>query len=162
MRALIAGGGMAGLMTALALRESGVFTTIDVCEQTPTPTTAGAGAEHSPELHRGDSNHEQDARQRFEPGWLHLKKGAEIGCCVRSSTWTLWPQGSPLDDGEPQRLGGAVVTGGVGGAHDQPVAAGRQLAVPEPAREADLVGAAEPGACERALGVPQDAVACGA
>src|SRR5215212_8904730 len=43
MRALIAGGGMAGLMTALALRESGVFTTIDVFEQTPTPSTAGAG-----------------------------------------------------------------------------------------------------------------------
>jgi len=34
---------MAGLMTALALRESGVFTTIDVFEQTPTPSTAGAG-----------------------------------------------------------------------------------------------------------------------
>ena len=43
MRALIAGGGMAGLMTALALRESGVFTTIDVFEQTRTPSTAGAG-----------------------------------------------------------------------------------------------------------------------
>ena len=34
---------MAGLMTALALRESGVFTTIDVFEQTPKPSTAGAG-----------------------------------------------------------------------------------------------------------------------
>src|SRR4051812_50040257 len=43
MRGLIAGGGMAGLMTALALRESGVFTTIDVFEQTRTPSTAGAG-----------------------------------------------------------------------------------------------------------------------
>ena len=43
MRALIAGGGMGGLMTALALRESGVFDTIDVFEQTPTPSTAGAG-----------------------------------------------------------------------------------------------------------------------
>src|SRR3954465_14251975 len=43
MRALIAGGGMAGLMTALALRESGVFTAIDVFEQTRTPSTAGAG-----------------------------------------------------------------------------------------------------------------------
>src|SRR4051794_17207230 len=29
MRALVAGGGMAGLMTALALRESGAFMTID-------------------------------------------------------------------------------------------------------------------------------------
>ncbi|MGH2893398.1 MAG: FAD-dependent oxidoreductase, partial [Solirubrobacteraceae bacterium] len=34
---------MAGLMSALALRESGVFTAIDVFEQTPTPSTAGAG-----------------------------------------------------------------------------------------------------------------------
>ena len=34
---------MAGLMTALALRESGVFAMIDVFEQTPTPSTAGAG-----------------------------------------------------------------------------------------------------------------------
>jgi salicylate hydroxylase len=34
---------MAGLMTALALRESGVFDAIDVFEQTPTPSTAGAG-----------------------------------------------------------------------------------------------------------------------
>jgi salicylate hydroxylase len=34
---------MAGLMTALALRESGVFTAIDVFEQTRTPSTAGAG-----------------------------------------------------------------------------------------------------------------------
>src|SRR3954463_16766781 len=43
MRALIAGGGMAGLMTALALRESGAFTAIAVFEQTRTPSTAGAG-----------------------------------------------------------------------------------------------------------------------
>jgi len=43
MRALIAGGGMGGLLTALALRESGIFDTIDVFEQTPTPSTAGAG-----------------------------------------------------------------------------------------------------------------------
>jgi salicylate hydroxylase len=43
MRALIAGGGMGGLMTALALRESGIFDAIDVFEQTPTPSTAGAG-----------------------------------------------------------------------------------------------------------------------
>ena len=34
---------MAGLMSALALRESGAFTTIDVFEQTRTPSTAGAG-----------------------------------------------------------------------------------------------------------------------
>src|SRR4051812_30462774 len=48
MRALIAGGGMAGLMTALALRESGVFTTIDVFEQTRPPSTAGAGLNNPP------------------------------------------------------------------------------------------------------------------
>jgi salicylate hydroxylase len=43
MRALIAGGGMGGLMTALALRESGVFDAVDVFEQTALPSTAGAG-----------------------------------------------------------------------------------------------------------------------
>ena len=52
MRALIAGGGMAGLMTALALRESGVFTTIDVFEQTHTPSTAGAGLNIPPNAAR--------------------------------------------------------------------------------------------------------------
>src|SRR5689334_1999581 len=52
MRALIAGGGMAGLMTALAVRESGVFTTIDVFEQTPTPSTAGAGLNIPPNAAR--------------------------------------------------------------------------------------------------------------
>src|SRR3954447_26993103 len=52
MRALIAGGGMAGLMTALALRESGVFTRIDVFEQTHTPSTAGAGLNISPKAAR--------------------------------------------------------------------------------------------------------------
>src|SRR5256885_15596263 len=52
MRALIAGGGMAGLMTALALRESGVFTTIDVFEQTRTPSTAGAGLNIPPNAAR--------------------------------------------------------------------------------------------------------------
>src|SRR4051812_16242617 len=56
MRALIAGGGMAGLMTALALRQSGAFTTIDVFEQTRTPSTAGAGLNippNAPRLSRG-------------------------------------------------------------------------------------------------------------
>src|SRR5690348_14297136 len=52
MRALIAGGGMAGLMTALALRESGVFTKIDVFEQTPTPSEAGAGLNIPPNAAR--------------------------------------------------------------------------------------------------------------
>jgi len=52
MRALIAGGGMAGLMTALALRESGDFTTIDVFEQTRTPSTAGAGLNIPPNAAR--------------------------------------------------------------------------------------------------------------
>ena len=43
---------MAGLMTALALRESGVFTTIDVYEQTRTPSTAGAGLNIPPNAAR--------------------------------------------------------------------------------------------------------------
>ena len=43
MRAVIVGAGMGGLMTALALRQSGVFSSIDVYEQTKEPTTAGAG-----------------------------------------------------------------------------------------------------------------------
>ncbi|MBN06820.1 MAG: monooxygenase [Rhodospirillaceae bacterium] len=43
MRAIIVGAGMGGLMTALALRQSGVFSSIDVCEQTKEPATAGAG-----------------------------------------------------------------------------------------------------------------------
>src|SRR3569832_1392365 len=34
---------MGGLMTALALRQSGVFTSVDVYEQTKMPSTAGAG-----------------------------------------------------------------------------------------------------------------------
>lgn len=43
MRAVIVGGGMGGLMTALALRQSGAFSSIDVHEQTKKPSTAGAG-----------------------------------------------------------------------------------------------------------------------
>ena len=43
MRAVIVGAGMGGLMTALALRQSGVFTSVDVYEQTKIPSTAGAG-----------------------------------------------------------------------------------------------------------------------
>src|SRR5947209_840688 len=43
MRAIIVGGGMGGLMTALALRQSGVFASVDVYEQTKAPSTAGAG-----------------------------------------------------------------------------------------------------------------------
>jgi salicylate hydroxylase len=43
MRAVIVGAGMGGLMTALALRQSGAFSSIDVYEQTKEPTTAGAG-----------------------------------------------------------------------------------------------------------------------
>src|SRR3954469_13949733 len=43
MRAVIVGAGMGGLMTALALRQSGVFASVDVYEQTKTPSTAGAG-----------------------------------------------------------------------------------------------------------------------
>jgi salicylate hydroxylase len=43
MRALIVGAGMGGLMTALALRQSGVFASVDIYEQTKVPSTAGAG-----------------------------------------------------------------------------------------------------------------------
>ena len=43
MRAVIVGGGMGGLFTALALRQAGVFTEINVYEQTKSPSTAGAG-----------------------------------------------------------------------------------------------------------------------
>lgn len=43
MRAVIVGAGMGGLMTALALRQSGVFASVYVYEQTKVPSTAGAG-----------------------------------------------------------------------------------------------------------------------
>ena len=43
MRAVIVGAGMGGLMTALALRQSGVFASVDIYEQTKVPSTAGAG-----------------------------------------------------------------------------------------------------------------------
>jgi salicylate hydroxylase len=43
MRAVNVGAGMGGLMTALSLRESGVFASVDVYEQTKVPSTAGAG-----------------------------------------------------------------------------------------------------------------------
>lgn len=43
MRAVIVGAGMGGLFAALALRQSGVFTSVDLYEQTKTPGTAGAG-----------------------------------------------------------------------------------------------------------------------
>ncbi len=43
MRAVIIGAGMGGLFAALALRESGQFTSVDVYEQTEKPSTAGAG-----------------------------------------------------------------------------------------------------------------------
>ena len=48
MRAVIIGAGMGGLFAALALRESGRFSGIDVFEQTTTPSTAGAGLNISP------------------------------------------------------------------------------------------------------------------
>jgi salicylate hydroxylase len=48
MRAIIIGAGMGGLCVALALREAGVFTSIDVYEQTATPSTAGAGLNIAP------------------------------------------------------------------------------------------------------------------
>ena len=43
MRAVIVGAGMGGLMAALALRQTGLFSSVEVFEQTKTPSTAGAG-----------------------------------------------------------------------------------------------------------------------
>src|SRR5262249_35794074 len=43
MRAVIVGAGIGGLMTALALRQSGVFASVDIYEQTKVPSPAGAG-----------------------------------------------------------------------------------------------------------------------
>jgi len=48
MRAVIVGGGMGGLMTALALRQSEAFSSVDVYEQTKEPSTAGAGLNIAP------------------------------------------------------------------------------------------------------------------
>jgi len=48
MRAVIIGAGMGGLFTALALRESRVFSALDVYEQTRAPSTAGAGLNIAP------------------------------------------------------------------------------------------------------------------
>src|SRR5260370_30657833 len=48
MRAIMIGAGMGGLCSALALRESGAFDTIDVFEQTSEPSTAGAGLNIAP------------------------------------------------------------------------------------------------------------------
>src|SRR4029078_5028545 len=43
MRAVIVGAGMGGLMAALALRQSGVFASVDVYEQTKVPSPAAGG-----------------------------------------------------------------------------------------------------------------------
>src|SRR5262245_24633397 len=48
MRAIIVGAGMGGLFSALSLRESGAFRSVDVYEQTKTPSTAGAGLNIAP------------------------------------------------------------------------------------------------------------------
>ena len=48
MRVLIVGAGMGGLFAAIALREAGVFASIDVYEQTRTPSTSGAGLNIAP------------------------------------------------------------------------------------------------------------------
>ena len=52
MRAVIVGAGMGGLMTALALRQSGAFSSVEVYEQTKEPSTAGAGL-NIPPMARG-------------------------------------------------------------------------------------------------------------
>lgn len=43
MQAVVIGAGMGGLLTALALRQTGVFNSVEVYEQTAEPSTAGAG-----------------------------------------------------------------------------------------------------------------------
>ncbi len=48
MRAVIIGAGMGGLFSALALRKTGNFESINVYEQAKVPTTAGAGLNISP------------------------------------------------------------------------------------------------------------------
>ena len=48
MRAIVIGGGMGGLFSALALCKAGVFNSVDVYEQTSRPTTAGAGLNIAP------------------------------------------------------------------------------------------------------------------
>src|SRR6476620_337311 len=52
MRAVIVGAGMGGLMAALALRQSGVFASVDVYEHTKVPSTAGAGLNIPPNAAR--------------------------------------------------------------------------------------------------------------
>lgn len=48
MRAIVIGGGMGGLFSAIALRQAGAFDSIDVYEQSSRPTTAGAGLNIAP------------------------------------------------------------------------------------------------------------------
>lgn len=49
MRAIIIGGGIGGLFTAIALRQAeGVFDQIEVFEQSSVPTEAGAGLNIAP------------------------------------------------------------------------------------------------------------------
>jgi len=43
MRAVIVGAGMGGLMAALALRQSGVFASVDIYEQTKVPAPQAPG-----------------------------------------------------------------------------------------------------------------------
>ena len=90
---------MAGLMTALALRESGVFTTIDVFEQTRTPSTAGAGLNIPPNAARLARSLGVDL-DGGDPKGPH---GAVDGgrAAILSETRMVWEDGSitrkPLD-----------------------------------------------------------------
>src|SRR4051794_13879019 len=98
MRALIAGGGMAGLMTALALRGAGVFTTIDVFEQTRTPSTAGAGLNIPPNaarLARGlgvdlDGGDPQGPHGAGDGGRAAVLRETRVGWGGRSSARRGW------------------------------------------------------------------------
>ncbi len=90
---------MAGLMTALALRESGVFTTIDVFEQTRTPSTAGAGLNIPPNAARLARSLGVD----LDGGDPKGRHGAVDGgrAAILSETRMVWEDGSitrkPLD-----------------------------------------------------------------
>ena len=79
MRAVIVGAGMGGLMTALALRQSGVFASVDIYEQTKVPSTAGAGFNVPPNA--------QDSLPVTETS-LHPRRSTGAGLKFWTSTYS--------------------------------------------------------------------------